>query len=210
MKPEQYNKLLHENVTATYNLTIGQALEKVNKVAKNIASYLNIDDRMETMAKSEAFITLKDHKDNFNNNSKCRLINPAKPQIGRVSKSILDRINNDVRSKTRVHQWTNSLSVTQWFKSINDKKRHSFISFDIIDFYPTITENLLDEAIKWAKQFTTITDRDIHIITTTRKSLLFHQNRSWVKRSSMDMFEVTMGSYDSAEVCKLIGLRWTI
>ena len=64
MKPEQYNKLLHENVTATYNLTIGQALEKVNKVAKNIASYLNIDDRMETMAKSEAFITLKDHKVN--------------------------------------------------------------------------------------------------------------------------------------------------
>ena len=155
---------------------------------------------------AKAFITLKDHKDNFNNNSKCRLINPAKPQIGRVSKSILDRINNDVRSKTRVHQWTNSLSVTQWFKSINDKKRHSFISFDIIDFYPTITENLLDEAIKWAKQFTTITDRDIHIITTACKSLLFHQNRPWVKRGSTDMFDVTVGNNDSAEVCELIGL----
>ena len=96
MKPDQYNKLLHENVTATYKLANEQALEKVNQVAKNIASDLNVDDRMETMAKSEAFITVKGHKDNFNNNSKCHLINPAKPQIGRVNKSILDRINSDI------------------------------------------------------------------------------------------------------------------
>ena len=64
---------------ATYKLANEQALQKVNQVTKNIASDLNVGDRMETMAKSEAFITLKVHKDNFNNNSKCRLINPAKP-----------------------------------------------------------------------------------------------------------------------------------
>jgi hypothetical protein len=28
-----------------------------------------------------------------------------------------------------------------------DKDRHSFISFDIVDFYPSISEKLLNEAL---------------------------------------------------------------
>ena len=59
--------------------------KKVNNEA-NIAANLNIDDRTECMAKRQAFITLKDHKDNFQNKPTCRLINPAKSEIGRISK----------------------------------------------------------------------------------------------------------------------------
>ncbi len=33
------------------------------------------------MKKREAFISLKDHKENFENNLKCRLINPAKTNL---------------------------------------------------------------------------------------------------------------------------------
>ena len=44
------------------------------------------------------------------------------------------------------------------------------------------------------------------IIKHTRKSLLFHQDRAWSKRNSDNTFDVTMGSYDGAEVCELIGL----
>ena len=33
------------------------------------------------MKKREAFISLKDHKENFENNPKCRLINPAKKRL---------------------------------------------------------------------------------------------------------------------------------
>jgi len=50
--------------------------------AKIITKNLNIDDRVETTAMKEAFITLKDHKDNFENKPNCRLINPLKPEIG--------------------------------------------------------------------------------------------------------------------------------
>ena len=45
-----------------------------------------IDDRVESMAMKEAFITLKDHKENFENKPTCRLINPSKPEIWRESK----------------------------------------------------------------------------------------------------------------------------
>ena len=31
-----------------------------------------------------AFITLKDYKENFNINPKCRLINPAKSELGKM------------------------------------------------------------------------------------------------------------------------------
>ena len=38
-----------------------------------------------------------------------------------------------------------------------------------------------------------------------RKTLLFHEGFPWVKRSNNEDFDVPMGSYDCAEVCKLVG-----
>ena len=40
----------------------------------------------------------------------------------------------------------------------------------------------------------------------SRKSLLFDNMEPWVKRENKHMFDVTMGSYDGAEVCELVGL----
>ena len=37
------------------------------------------------------------------------------------------------------------------------------------------------------------------------KSLLFDKTSVWVKKDNPD-FDVTMGSYDGAEVCQLVGL----
>ena len=39
-----------------------------------------------------------------------------------------------------------------------------------------------------------------------RKSLLFANDKAWVKKSGDSSFDVTMGFYDGAEVCKLVGL----
>lgn len=46
------------------------------------------------MAHREAFISLKDQKENFENNPKCRLIDPAQNSLVLISKQILDSINN--------------------------------------------------------------------------------------------------------------------
>ena len=85
-------------------------------------------------------------------------------------------------------------------------QKHSFASFDIDSFYPSITEPLLSKAILFAKNFTTIRDKDIDIIIQCRKSLLFDKETAWTKKNHSDMFDVTMGSFDGAEVCELIGL----
>ena len=69
-----------------------------------------------------------------------------------------------IRRKTGLNQWKNSTSVINWFSSIQDKHQHTFAVFDIENFYPSITEKLLTDAITFAKQHTSITDRDIDII----------------------------------------------
>ena len=201
----QYEKLMKDNITKSYKKADARAYDEINVEARDIATDLSIEDRMEIMAKKQAFITLKDHKENFQNNPTCRLINPAKSEIGLVSKKVLDRINNDIKSSTRINQWKNSASVIKWFENINDKPHCTFIVFDIVEFYPSITEELLMKAIDFAKRHTTITDQDTRIILHARKSLLFDKQTTWAKKNNQGMFDVTMGSYDGAEICELVG-----
>ena len=81
----------------------------------------------------------------------------------------------------------------------------SFIQLDIVEFYPSISENLLGEAISFARNHTDISSHTLEIIQHSRKSLLFDCKNTWVKRTNPD-FDVTMGAYDGAEVCELVGL----
>ena len=137
---------------------------------------------LECMKKREAFISLKDHKENFENNPKCRLINPAKSDSGKISKLILDKVNTHLRTILNVNQWRNTQNVIEWFGNIEQKSRHSFISFDTVDFYPSISENLLDQALSWASSLAEISHENISIIKHARKSLLFNNGKPWIKK----------------------------
>ena len=47
---------------------------------------------------------------------------------------------------------------------------------------------------------------EISIIKHARKSLLFNNEKPWIKKDSDSLFDVTIGSYDGAELCELVGL----
>ena len=140
------------------------------------------------------------------NNPKCRLINPAKSKLGLVSKKILEKVNLSVRNAISVNQWKNTSTVIDWFKNIERKEACSFIKFDIVEFYPSISENLLMKALEFAKSFVNIDESDIKVIEHARKSLLFKDNSVWLKQGDNPLFDVTMGAYDGAEACELVGL----
>ena len=123
-----------------------------------------------------------------------------------VSKKILEKINAKIESLTSLNQWKNTASVINWFNNIPNKANSVFIVFDIESFYPSISEDVLKMSINYAKQFINIPERDIDIIMHSRKSLLFHQDAAWVRKGDSGLFDVTMGSYDGAEMCKLVGL----
>ena len=93
-----------------------------------------IDDLIERMYENESYITIKDHKENFPNKISCRLINPSKSDIEKISKTILDKIISKIVSLTNVNQWKNSTSVIEWYKTIPNKDQYRYIIFGIEKF----------------------------------------------------------------------------
>ena len=161
---------------------------------------------MEQFADRPAFITLKDHKNNFKNKLPCRLINPAKSEIGIVAKKYLETINANVIKESQSNQWKNTATVINWFKNLENKRNARFIKFDIVEFYPSISERLLDSAINYANDISPISSDVTAVIKQSRKSILFNKNDIWIKKGQNPMFDVTMGCYDGAEVCELVVL----
>ena len=205
---EQYGNLLTTAVTKGYKKAPKNSYDNTNLEAKDTAENLDLADRIDTMAEKHAFVTLKDHKPNFENNPSCRLINPAKSEIGKISKVILDKINTAVRKSSQVNQWRSTTETIDWFKKINDKANCNFMVFDIVEFYPSISANLLTDALNFARQYVHISQSDEEIILHSRKSFLFTNDKTWIKRKTTgaNPFDVPMGCFDGAEICELIGL----
>ena len=201
----EHDRLVSKNVRKDYKKGPANAINKVNNEDKKIAEELELDDRIYAFSERENYITIKDHKENYRNNTKCRLINPAKTDIGKVSKQILSKIVTSLRESSPFIQWENSFSVIDWFKGLQNKNKLSFIQFDIIEFYPNITEDILKKALEFAKQYVPISSREMNLILKTKKSLLFKDGKPWVKKGNTQ-FDVTMGSWDGAEVADLVGL----
>ena len=166
-----YNKLLTESISKTYRKTNNKAYNSINKEAKAIAEGFEIGDRVDCLAKTNAFITLKDHKENFSSNPNCRLINPAKSEIGKVSKLLIENINTKVRDLSSVNQWRDSGAVINWFQNIKNKSKCIFIQFNIEEIYPSISKDLLLKAIDYAKGFVNISNDETKTIMHSRKSL---------------------------------------
>jgi len=204
LSKEEYSRLKTNAVSSKYKKASIKIKERIDKGGLKFAKNAGVNNRMEINGTNNCFITLKDHKENFENNPTTRLINPAKNEIGRISKKILDTINANLKSKLEVNQWKNTGTVIDWFKNIENKAAYTFTMFDIKDFYPSIKESLLKEALEFAKRHTTVRKKDMDVVLHARKSLLFSQNDTWIKKDG-GLFDVTMGAYDGAEVCELVG-----
>ena len=200
---DQYTNLLNSNITKTNKKSSQAEVTSINKEAKRIAAQMSIDDRVESIAEKEAFISMKDHKPNFMNRPTCRLICPSKSELGHVSKVILSRAVNCVMKATRVTLWKSTREVLNWYRSYGEKDQASFINFDIVEFYPSITEKLLIKAIEFAKRFTDIQDNEKNIIHTKR-TVVFSNGEPWEKKDANSGFDVTMGSFDGVETCELV------
>ena len=57
----------------------------------------------------------------------------------------------DVKTATKLNQWKNTDEVITWFNNVENKQNNAFICFDVCEFYPSITEELLDKALDFAK-----------------------------------------------------------
>ena len=175
-----------------------KAQSQINSQGKNILKNKEVIKIMFVNAKQNCFITLNDHKPNLQNNPTVRLLNPAKNELGRISKTILDKINVDLHNSLHLYQWKNT-QVIDWFQGIDKKQHYKFIMFDIKDFYSSISKELLTDALTFAETVINIDDHDKKIIYHSRKSFLFNQGKTWMKQRS-NLFDVSMGAYGGTEV----------
>ena len=205
LEKEEYHCLLQNAVTTTYKISNKETERKINCERIKYAKEANIIDKVEVNGTDNCFITLKNHKANCLNHPTTRLIHPAKNEIGRISKQILDQINLKLCEILKVNEWKNTANVINWFKKVESKNSHKLLMFDIKDFYPSIKEDLLIEALEFAKQHVTIKSKDRETIFHTRKSLFYNEGEPWIKKQSNN-FDLTMGSYVEAEACELIGI----
>ena len=85
--------------------------------------------------------------------------------MGRISKAILQKINLDVINKTGLNLCRSTGQVLEWYKSVvvSNSRKMSFLLYDIEDYFPSISPQLLGAALEFAKKYTEITDEQVDI-----------------------------------------------
>ena len=156
--------ILTNNVSKTNRKAERITQLNIDREGKAISKTLHLEKSMELHAERPPFISLKDHKENFKHNTKCRHINPSKGKMGVVSKRFLEEINNKLNKHLCYNQWRSTSTVIEWFRATENKKTCQFIKFDIADFYPLISAELLEKSINFARSIIEIEDKTIDII----------------------------------------------
>ena len=60
-----------------------------------------------------------------------------------------------------------------------------FVMFDIKDFYPSVTQDLMSKTLNFASKCIYIWKCDIDVIHQARKSLLFDGCHAWIKNKEV-------------------------
>ena len=206
MNVKDYRAFKEREIMSKYRKVDVGVADNIDKEAASLAHEYKLEDRIEGMALSESFLTIKDHKEDFPGKLSFRLIDPNKTNIGRISKAILDRANMKVRESEELQQWRSTKDVLNWFRSLEGKEDLLWIKFDIEAFYPSITEELLRKTLIFLRQYDHISEVEEEVIYHCRRSLLVGNSGSlWQKKDNND-FDVTMGSLDGAELAESVGL----
>ena len=113
---ENYEKILTECITNEHRLANESELDEVNQKAALIARKEKLETRMEVYTPGKASITVKDTKLGFPERLSCRLLNPAKTHIGKLSQTILKEKVAELRYKLLLNHWKSTHEVLEWLK----------------------------------------------------------------------------------------------
>ena len=132
IKPSKYREILKNKTKDNYKIDNNNTIYQINNDTCRFASKLHIEDRLGKFKKKDAYILLKGHKPNFENELQSRLINPSKTELGKVSKNIIQNIVTNVKKAYYSNLWKNSYDTIDWSRKIKNKSKATFTQFDII------------------------------------------------------------------------------
>ena len=196
-KPQKSRVWRNYCITKECRTSNALELAKVNQKAAIIARKERLETKMEVFTLGNTRATFKDTKQGFLGKLSWRLLNPAKTPIGKLSQVILKEKVSELRDKLQLNHWKSTQEVLEWFKTLDHKKQVTknqpikFIKFDIQAYYPSITRELLDTSIQFARENGIfICESDKEIVLTARDSFLFNNGLPYVKRNRNDRFDV--------------------
>ena len=95
IKPVIFTKQHHKNIISNSKI-IQQSLTRNRRTVQKkqlIWRQKNqLSDKIECLARSRSSITLKDYSDSYQSRLHCRLLNPSRSELGKISKSILENV----------------------------------------------------------------------------------------------------------------------
>ena len=65
---------------------------------------MKVENKMEKITERSAFISIKGHKENFPNNIQCRLINPARNNLGKVTQNIIGTAVTSIKERSSLKE----------------------------------------------------------------------------------------------------------
>ena len=85
-----------------------------------------------------------------------------------------------------------------------------------MELYPSICEQLLNDALDFGKKYVNITDVEIKITHNVAKSILINQDEIWIKikknNSRNPLFDITMGGRQwggDLQTNWFVSVKWT-
>ena len=100
-----------------------------------------------------------------------RLINLLRTEESLISKILIHKTTPKILEHSRYNLWK-----IHKILSIGSDKSTRFIQFDI-EFYPSISKELLPKTLNHARNYVDITDEIIDIVLTCRKSILIDNKK---------------------------------
>ena len=197
-------KKIQQNYRKVDNSRINIENYELYKTANNLKL-----SNMEPIKHEPAFITLKDHKANFQSGdlSVLRLINPVKSPLGKLAANMLKPIIRQLKETLNIDFLEDSNDAKKWFC---DSKGNLGITLDIKDFYESISKEATLQALDWASLHVKIDDCLPNLILQSCIGLLFYQNQWYEKIDNNGQpinFNISMGGFCSAQVADLISLK---
>ena len=114
----RYEQHTHDNITTKCK---NNKTKTINIKAIKIANKLKLEDRIQILDDNDAYISIKNHKEGFPDKISCRLIDPSKTDIGKISKQILVKVNTSILEKIKVNKWKNTSSFIEWYCNVKRK-----------------------------------------------------------------------------------------
>ena len=182
MNVEEYQENLRQEIRRNYKKVGREVVDSIDEEAASFATKRKLDNRIEGIALKPSFLTIKDHKEDFPQRVSYRTINPTKPNLGVISKTILQRINLKILEATKVNLWRSTKDVIDWFKELENKDSMTFFKFDIESFFPSISKELLHRTLDFVQTQDYLSEEEIELIFHCRKNVLVGpKGEIWLK-----------------------------